>query len=59
MWLLILMLYTMNPVADIAMASQIGPFETARACNDALESAKLILGGERGLKIKGACVLQK
>ena len=57
MWLLLVMLYTMNPVADIAVTVQFGPFKTFETCAAALARAKTEFTG-RSLEVKGACVLQ-
>ena len=57
MWLLLLMLYTANPVADVAVPFQFGPFKTFETCSAALSRAKAEFTG-RGLEVKGACVLQ-
>mgnify|MGYP001614725972 FL=1 len=57
MWFLLLMLYTNNPVADIAVPFQFGPFKTFETCSSALERAKFEFTG-RGLVVKGTCVLQ-
>lgn len=52
-----LMLYTSNPVADVAVPVQFGPFKTFETCAAALARAKTEFTG-RGLEVKGACVLQ-
>ena len=57
MWLLLLMVYVTNPVADIGVPVQFGPFKTFETCSSALERAKVEFIG-RGVTVKGACVLQ-
>ena len=57
-WLLILLLHTANPVADITQVAQIGPFKTYETCVATLERAKNEFGSERGVTVRGFCVLQ-